>query len=243
MKYYYMVPDFDKEISGSVYPQCQGYISKIYEKTYDKYATMLYNQVCSFIHGSSSYENNNTPNSRMSFDGFKLHYRAKPTDILSVAMISAPYLVVSENFLNMIKKLKILKYQLHDATIYWRADKTFKYYIFCLLKFTEFIKYVNLEKTEFVTYKDYKIQIDRTESGQYVESFYCKDIKELHDVRHHKPIGVENNNNYNTFCRKMYIKGNSKEWFDIIFLGNIPMMPFDADGEYLYSERFVELYE
>ena len=243
MRYYCMQPDFRKEITGQRYPQKQEYYNLDYSEKGDLFtAHLVHTYNATFVNRSRYYDKiySKYPSRRDSLEGLKLHSWSKPSDVISCAMVDEPHLVVSKKFTELLKTCDVSKYHINKATIYWRKKLISDYYIFYLLKLKEFLPYVDLERSEFCTYKNVTQHMDYTFEGDFVESFNCRSEKELLNVRNHKPKNFEKDVEYKTFCSKVYLRNTLPENRDILILSFIPYVKYYKAFSYCYSERFVE---
>lgn len=233
MKYYCMKPDFRKEVTGGIFPQIQRFDNSFYEKKMDSFTTELN----LFVGNQKEFT---SPNSNKVYEGFKLHGRSKPTDVISVAMFNDPIIVFNDKIAEFINRFVLPKYNINKFCFNWKKIQYSNYYVFYMLNYDEILIYIDSDKTEFAVYENDSFFDDDFSSDKLIKT-YKYQMNNCNFMYIEEKIIDSKEIFFKTICPKIYVKKNIP--FDIVCFGNIPFKSLSYYKNNFYSERFVEAFE
>lgn len=222
MKYYYSEFDINKFTTGYLFPQCQDY-------TPGTNSEMLE----SLFWAERERNPLKYPKVDVIVDGLKLHGHAKFSDVISCAMINRPQLLVSERFLEIIKKYNLPKHNIHTVYVYGRKGEKRKYNLFYRTEINEIAQFIDLEKSVFKTIQGLPIP---QEVPMISEVFKCNSIAEFINRSERPPKGLDARDSFHVECIELYLRNLSKSRYDMI---NLEDLTFESLYSYLYSEPLV----
>lgn len=126
--------------------------------------------------------------------GIPLKNKAKWTDLLTVAPVSFPFLIVSKKMLGILESIRLPEYFAHPVPVIKR-DKVHEYYIFIAPK--KFIRYINLETCEakIITQQEFFPPVTILEEPVEVrsEEIFDRILQDVQPPRHLRIVRYELN--------------------------------------------------